>query len=61
MDKPVKMNYPPAYVLEYVKKWAKQSKTAKNNGPAEIAMIDDIVAMVTIAKGVMVESPKPTK
>lgn len=55
------MNYPPAYVEEYVKKWAEQSKQAKNNGPAEIAMIDDIVSMIHIARGVMVESPKPQK
>lgn len=55
----IKMNYPPSAVVQYVKKWAEQNKKAKQNGPQEIAMLDDIVRMIEIAASVM--EPKPAE
>lgn len=51
MDR-IKMNFPPDYVGEYVKKWLEQAKKEKRPA-AELAMISDIATMVGIAKGVM--------
>lgn len=42
------MHNPPGLVVEYVKNWAAHVKKSKNNGPAECAMVDDIVTMVQI-------------
>lgn len=56
MDK-IKMNFPPSYVENYVKKWQENAK-AKDTPPAELAMIEDIVTMVGIARGVMKPQPK---
>lgn len=53
----IKMNYPPSAVVQYVKNWAEQNKKAKQNGPKEIAMLDDIVRMVEIAASVMEPEP----
>lgn len=51
------MNFPPSYVENYVKKWQENAK-AKDTPPAELAMIEDIVTMVGIARGVMKPQPK---
>lgn len=57
----IKMNYPPSAVVQYVKKWAEQNRKAKQNGPQEIAMLDDIVRMVEIAASVMKAEPEPAE
>lgn len=57
----VEMNFPPSVVVQYVKNWAEQNKKAKQNGPKEIAMLDDIVRMVEIAASVMKVEPEPAE
>ena len=56
----VKMNYPPSVVVQYVKNWAEQNRTAEQNGPREIAMLDDIVRMIEIAASCMKPGPAET-
>lgn len=58
---PIKMNFPPQVVVQYVKNWAEQNKKAKQNGPKELAMLDDIVTMVEIAQSVMKAEPEPAE
>lgn len=53
----VKMNYPPSVVVQYVKNWAEQNRKAEQNGPREIAMLDDIVRMIEIAASCMKPGP----
>jgi len=55
------MHNPPKLVLEYVKKWAAHVKKSKNNGPAECAMVDDIVTMVRIGASNMTPIAAPAK
>lgn len=55
----ITMHNPPAFVVEYVKKWAAHIKEGKNNGPAECAMVEDIVTMVEIGFKNMVPVQKP--
>lgn len=54
----VQMSYPPSFVVDYAKKLKAAAEKGRNNGPAEIAMLTDIVTMLGIAQGVM--TPEPT-
>lgn len=58
---PIKMNFPPQVVVQYVKNWAEQNKKAEQNGPKELAMLDDIVTMVEVAQSVMKVEPEPAE
>lgn len=54
----VKLNYPPKVVEDYVKKWAEANAKKEGNGPAEKAMLKDIVTMVGVARSVMKVEPE---
>lgn len=58
---PIKMNFPPKVVVQYVKNWAEQNKKAEQNGPKELAMLEDIVTMVKVAQSVMKAEPEPAE
>ena len=49
----IEMHFPPEFVLQYGRKLLAAAKGGKNNGPAEIAMLTDIVTMLEIATGAM--------
>lgn len=56
MDNPIKMHYPTEVVVKYAKGLLENVKK-ENNGPAEVAMIKDIVTMLEIAKANMKCAP----
>ena len=61
MQEPIKLQFTPAYILEYVRNWAKHAKKEKGIGAAEVAMIDDIVTLVEVAKNCLNEEPEQIK
>ena len=52
-EKTVALHFTPGYVLEYVKNLSAHSGKDKRNGPAERAMMEDIVTLIQIAVSVM--------
>ena len=60
MSKVVQMSFPPHFVVDYGRKLKAAAEKGRNNGPAEIAMLTDIVTMLEIAEGVM-EREQPSQ
>lgn len=54
---PIKMNFTPAYVIEYARNLAAHANTDPKTEPAQRAMLADIVTMLEIAAGVMEPVP----
>lgn len=54
--KPIVMHYPVEMVVKYARQMKEHVKK-ENNGPAEVAMFEDIVTMLEIAQKNMVSVP----
>lgn len=52
--KVIKMHFPVSFVKDWVHKWADESKK-ESKTDAERAMLDDVVTMIDIAAGAMVQ------
>jgi hypothetical protein len=53
-SKVIKMSFPVAFVVDWVKKWADATKKVSKT-EAEQKIIDDVVTMVCVAQQVMVQ------
>lgn len=52
----IKMNFPPTYVLQYVRKWAETDREKRSE--AENNMMDDICKLVALAASMMKPTPE---
>lgn len=50
------MNFPPTYVLQYVRKWSETDREKRSE--AENNMMDDICRMVALAASMMKPTPE---
>ncbi len=56
--KPIKLNFPPNYVLSYAKKISEDAHKDPDVPEAQSRMMEDIVQLVEVAVGVLKPAPK---
>lgn len=49
-NKVIKLHFPPHFIREYAEKMLAATKEKPNNGPAEVAMLEDMVTLIKIAE-----------